>query len=342
MEEKSIETFNDLLDIMNEQGASDLHLLHNNPITLRIDKEIVKLPMYIEGRSILVLLDKAKVLSPSMMRDFHKTNSVDFAMEKDGVRYRGVLTRSMDDYTCTVRRLNDQILTMEELDLPEFIKEELNTIGGMILVTGPTGSGKTTTLNSIIHYLNQNKKLHITTVEDPIEYVHISDKSIVTQQEVGKDTPSFEVSMRSILRRDPDVILIGEMRDLESVSTACTAAETGHLVFGTLHTNTASSSIARITSIFPSIEQDSIRSQIAASLRIVINQRLLRKKGGGVVAAYEIMVIDEDMREAIRLNNLEKLENLMKERPENGNKSIDMAIGELEKKGIVDRDSGFK
>lgn len=326
---------------MVDTKASDLHLLHNNPITLRVDKEIVKLDQYIEGRSILNLLDNAKVLTPQMMRDFHITNAVDFAVEMNGVRFRGVLTKSRDDYTCTVRRLSDQVLTMEELNLPDFIKDELNTIGGMILVTGPTGSGKTTTLNSIINYLNKNKRLHITTVEDPIEYVHISDQSIVTQQEVGVDTPSFEVSMRSILRRDPDVILIGEMRDLESVSTACIAAETGHLVFGTLHTNTAPSSIARITSIFPSIEQDSIRSQLAASLRLIINQRLIRKKGGGVVAAYEIMVVNKEMREAIRTNKLEKLEEIMENSPEEGNVTLNQAVAKLEAEGIIDRNQDY-
>jgi len=338
---RKISRFEDLLEMMFQKGASDLHLAHNNPITFRISGQIKKLEAYVTGRNIFNLLNESNVLSKEALRRLNEENATDFATEYGGARFRGVLTRSRGNYTCAIRRLNDRILTMEELGLPEFIKDELKRLGGMILVTGPTGSGKTTTLNSIIHHLNKTEPLHITTVEDPIEYVHRSDKAIVTQQEVGKDIPTFEDSMKSILRRDPDVILIGEMRDLESVSTACTAAETGHLVFGTLHTNTAASTISRITSIFPHMEQDSIRAQIASSLRIIINQRLLLKKGGGRVAAFEIMVVNEEMRGAIRMNELERLNQLVRESKDDRNVTMEEAVEGLRKQGIIEEEQTY-
>lgn len=330
-----------LLDNMIKLDATDLHLVHNNPITFRIHKRITKTDKYIKGADIFKLLISSNVLSETQISNFHKTNSADFAYVYNGVRFRGNLAKEQGEHTCAIRRLSDKVISIENLGLPEFIKTEIQKNYGLILVTGPTGSGKTTTLNALIDYLNKRSRIHITTIEEPIEYVHIPDKAVITQQEVGKDTPSFAESMRSILRRDPDVILVGEMRDLETIETACIAAETGHLVFGTLHTNTAISSIDRIVSMFSSIEQQNIRSQLASNLRLIINQRLFPKIGGGMVPAYELLVVTPEMRHYIRRDDLQKVEELMRQSKNIGNRIMSDSINDLKERGLIDKNLIF-
>jgi twitching motility protein PilT len=349
IEEENTKLFEQLLMKMIELGASDLHLIHNNEIVYRVDGRIEKMDKRIKGTDIFKILNEVKALNELQISNLHTEKSADFAYEfrfkEDGVnkkvRFRGSLTKEKNQYTCVVRRLSDKVVPLVEMGLPEYIKQEIKKSEGLILVTGPTGSGKTTTLTSLIDHINENYQKHITTIEEPIEYVHRPKKSIITQQEVGRDTPTFAKSMRSILRRDPDVILIGEMRDLETIETACIAAETGHLVFGTLHTNTAISSIDRITSIFPALQQQNIRSQLASNLKMIINQRLLPKIGGGRVPAYEILLITKEMRKAIREGRLEDIEELMEQGRDKGNILMQDSIERLKREGLIDPDNIF-
>lgn len=348
-EVENLKLFEQLLKTMIEKDASDLHLIHNNQIVYRVDGRIEKTDKRVKGTDIFAILNEVKALNEMQISNLHSEKSADFAYnfnyKEDGknkrVRFRGSLTREKGNYTCVVRRLSDKVVPLVEMGLPEYIKDEIKKSEGLILVTGPTGSGKTTTLTSIIDHINIHYKKHITTIEEPIEYIHTPKNSIITQQEVGRDTPTFAKSMRSILRRDPDVILIGEMRDLETIETACVAAETGHLVFGTLHTNTAISSIDRITSIFPSMQQQSIRSQLASNLKMIINQRLLPKIGGGRIPAYEILLVTKEMRRAIREGRLEDIEELMEQNRDKGNVLMQDSIDRLKREGLIDPDNIF-
>jgi twitching motility protein PilT len=330
-----------LLQVMIDLNASDLHLAHNSKIAYRVDGKIKKQEKRIKGGDIFKILTDAKAISDFQLSTMHITQSADFAYSYKKVRFRGNLTKEKGNYTCVIRRLSDVVIPMDEMGLPNFVKEELKKKDGLILITGATGSGKTTSLTSMIDHMNENFDKHITTIEQPIEYIHTQKESIITQQEVGRDTPSFALGMRAILRRDPDVILIGEMRDLETIEIACVAAETGHLVFGTLHTNTAIGTIERITSIFPAIQQQNIRSQLASNLRIVINQRLIPRINGGRIPAYEILVVTKEMRKAIRDNDIEEVERIMIERTDVGNKTMSQAIDELKAKGLISQDEVY-
>lgn len=312
-----------ILQTMIDKDASDLHLNHNTRISYRVDGKMLQDGPIIRGDQVYALALFA--ISPEQQRIYYEKKSIDFSYTLGKTRFRGSLIYQKGQPSCVFRKINSDVIPIDELNLPPVIKEMSLLSWGMILVTGPTGSGKSTTLASIIDYINENKFGHIATIEEPIEYVHKNKNCIVTQREVGKDSSSFAESMKTVLRQDPDVILVGEMRDLDTVSAAVTNAETGHLVLGTLHTNTASQSIQRIVDMYPPEQSRIVRAQLANNLKMVINQRLIPLEGGGRKALYEIMVLNEEMKELIRKGKDELLPEAMLRAPEIGNILMDFS-----------------
>lgn len=308
-----------LLRKMIELNASDLHMSHMQNISLRIDGEIIKLKKKINGRDIAGLIIPI-LESETKQRMFYEEKYVDFSYSLDGIRFRGNMVFEKGQPSCVIRKIDAKIMSFKELGLPELLKPYLLETMGLILVTGPTGSGKTTTLTSMIDFINENKAVHIATIEDPIEYVHQNKKAIITQREIGRDSHSFAEATRTVLRRDPDVILIGEMRDYETISAAITNAETGHLVLGTLHTNNAPQSIQRMVDFFPPEIQHNTRKRIADNLKFVINQRLFKNKSGkGRYAKHEILIPNEKIRNLIRENQDHKIHDEMLKARDIGN-----------------------
>ena len=293
---------NDLLELVVEQNASDLHCQVGQPPTLRIGGSMVP----IEGPD-LTPIDTEKLML-SITPDAHQQNvklngGTDFGFAYlDKARFRVSILKSKGNYGLVLRQIPNRMFGLRDIGLPDKIKQLLYLPRGLILVTGPTGSGKSTTLASMINYINEHREGHIITIEDPIEYYHPHKRCIVTQREIGVDVPSFSEAIRRALRQDPDIILVGEMRDLETIEAAISAAETGHLVFGTLHTNSAAKTIDRIVDAFPANMKDMIRTQLASSIQAVISQVLCKKIGGGRVAAFEIMLATTSIASLIREN----------------------------------------
>ena len=293
---------NDLLELMVEQGASDLHLQVGQPPTLRLSGGMVP----IDGPA-LTPMDTEKLML-SITPDNHQqgvklNGGSDFGFAyQEKARLRVSILRAKGNYGLVLRQIPNKMFSLREIGLPDKVRELLYRPRGLILVTGPTGSGKSTTLASMVNYINETRDGHIITIEDPIEYYHPHKHCIVTQREVGVDVPSFSEAIRRALRQDPDIILVGEMRDLETIEAAISAAETGHLVFGTLHTNGAAKTIDRIVDAFPANMKDMIRTQLASSIVAVISQVLCRKIGGGRIAGYEIMVNTNSIAALIREN----------------------------------------
>jgi twitching motility protein PilT len=293
---------NELLELVFEQNASDLHLQVGQPPTLRLSGSMTP----IDGPP-LTALDTEKLML-SITPDVHiqstKLNGgADFGFAyMDRARFRVSVLKSKGNYGMVLRQIPNRMFGLRDIGMPDKIRELLYRPRGLILVTGPTGSGKSTTLASMINYVNENRDGHIITIEDPIEYYHPHKRCVVTQREVHVDVPSFSEAIRRALRQDPDIILVGEMRDLETIEAAISAAETGHLVFGTLHTNSAAKTVDRIVDAFPANMKDMIRTQLASSLVAVISQVLCKKIGGGRIAGYEIMVNTSSIASLIREN----------------------------------------
>jgi len=293
---------NELLELVFEQNASDLHLQVGQPPTLRLSGSMTP----IDGPA-LTPLDTEKLML-SITPDVHiqstKLNGgADFGFAyMDKARFRVSVLKSKGNYGMVLRQIPNRMFGLRDIGMPDKIRELLYRPRGLILVTGPTGSGKSTTLASMINYVNENRDGHIITIEDPIEYYHPHKRCVVTQREVHVDVPSFSEAIRRALRQDPDIILVGEMRDLETIEAAISAAETGHLVFGTLHTNSAAKTVDRIVDAFPANMKDMIRTQLASSLVAVISQVLCKKIGGGRIAGYEIMVNTSSIASLIREN----------------------------------------
>lgn len=293
---------NELLDMMVKQGASDLHIQVGQSPALRVDGSISAVdgdlltPEYAEELM-------RSITSPANQDRLKELGGVDFGFSfMDRARFRVSVLRAKGSYGMVLRQIPSEIFSFEDLGLPQMVKELISRPRGLILVTGPTGSGKSTTLASMIDWINTRSDGHIITIEDPIEYDHPHKNCILTQREVGVDVPSFADAVRAALRQDPDVILVGEMRDLETIEAAVGAAETGHLVFGTLHTTGAARTVDRIIDAFPSNMKDQIRTQLASSIVAVISQVLCKKVGGGRVAAFEIMVTTTSISQLIREN----------------------------------------
>jgi twitching motility protein PilT len=293
---------NDLLELVVEQNASDLHLQVGQSPTLRVSGSM----MPIDG-PVLMPEDTEKLMlsiTPDKYQQGVKLEGgADFGfayLEK--ARFRVSVLKSKGNYGLVLRQIPNKMYSLREIGLPDKVRELLYRPRGLILVTGPTGSGKSTTLASMINYVNEHRDGHIITIEDPIEYYHQHKHCIVTQREIGADVPSFSEAIRRALRQDPDIILVGEMRDLATIEAAISAAETGHLVFGTLHTNGAAKTVDRIVDAFPANMKDMIRTQLASSLQAVISQVLCKKVGGGRIAGYEIMVTTTSIAALIRDN----------------------------------------
>ncbi len=293
---------NELLELTVEQNASDLHLQVGQPPTLRVAGSMTP----IDGPPLTPADTEAlmKAITPEVHQANFKINGgADFGFSiSDKARFRVSIMRAKNHCGLVLRQIPAKIHSLREVGLPDKIRELLHRPRGLILVAGPTGSGKTTTLASMVDYMNEVRDGHIITIEDPIEYYHDHKRCIVTQREVHVDVPSFSEALRRALRQDPDVILVGEMRDLETMEAAISAAETGHLVFGTLHTNSAAKTVDRIVDAFPAGSKEMVRTQLASSLVAVISQVLCKKIGGGRIAAYEIMVNTTSIASLIRDN----------------------------------------
>jgi len=287
--------------------SSDLHLVPGSEPQIRIDKELkpLNLPILdakeIEEMAYALIEDKHKKI-------FEENNELDFSFELDNIgRFRANYYRTIGGIACAFRMIPIEIPALEEYNNNPIFKELVKKEKGLILVTGPTGSGKSTTLASMLHEINLNERRHIITVEDPVEFVHTNIKSLFSQRDVGEDTSSFATALKYALRQDPDVILIGEMRDKETISAALTAAETGHLVFGTLHTNSAPGTINRIIDVFDAGEQAQVRAQLSSSLVAVISQSLIPRVGGGKVATQEVLIANPAIQNLIRENKVHQL-----------------------------------
>lgn len=328
-----------LLQFSVQQGASDLHISSGIPPMIRIHGDMKRIEMPAlsseEAKKIIYA-----IMSEQQQQDFEKTLECDFSFGiPDLARFRVNVFMQNRGISCVLRTIPSRVLSLEELKTPEIFKTISSMHHGIILVTGPTGSGKSTTLAAMIDYVNKNYHHHILTIEDPIEFVHEPKKSLINQREVHKDTKSFNNSLRAALREDPDVILVGELRDLESISLALTAAETGHLVFATLHTSSASKTIDRIIDVFPAGEQSLVRSMLAESLQAVISQTLLKREGGGRVAAHEIMLGSSSIRNLIRENKVPQMYSVIQTSNKVGMKTLDQDLSRLVSEGIISKES---
>ncbi|NQY25848.1 MAG: type IV pilus twitching motility protein PilT [Piscirickettsiaceae bacterium] len=290
----------ELLTFSAKNGASDLHISAGEPPMIRVDGDIKKinLPLMDHKEVHALVYD---IMNDKQRKDFEEFLETDFSFEIPNLaRFRVNAFNQNRGAGAVFRTIPSTVLTMDELGCPEIFRQIADNQRGVVLVTGPTGSGKSTTLAAMVDYRNEKDHEHILTIEDPIEFVHQSKKCLVNQREVHRDTLGFSEALRSALRQDPDIILVGELRDLETIRLALTAAETGHLVFGTLHTSSAAKTIDRIIDVFPAAEKDMVRSMLSESLRAVISQTLLKKVGGGRIAAHEIMIATPAIRNLIR------------------------------------------
>lgn len=325
----------ELLAFSVKNGASDLHLSAGMPPMIRVDGEVrrINLPAleHIEVHRLVY-----DIMNDKQRRDFEEQLETDFSFEVPGVaRFRVNAFNQNRGAGAVFRTIPSKVLTMEDLGLGQIFKDLCDLPRGLILVTGPTGSGKSTTLASMIDFINDNRYDHILTVEDPIEFVHQSKKCLINQREVHRDTHGFNEALRSALREDPDIILVGEMRDLETIRLALTAAETGHLVFGTLHTTSAAKTIDRVIDVFPAEEKDMVRAMLSESLQAVISQTLLKKNGGGRVAAHEIMIGIPAIRNLIRENKVAQMYSAIQTGANYGMTTLDQSLKALVAKGVI-------
>lgn len=325
----------DLLRQVCERGASDLHLTVGLPPVVRVDGALVHLSFKPLGPSDTQRL-VYDILTSDQVQWFEKTRELDFSYGVKGLgRFRVNIYRQRGSVGAALRAIPDQIPTFEQLGLPLILRDISQKHSGLILVTGPTGSGKSTTIACMIDTINASFPVHIMTIEDPIEYLHRHKKGMVNQRELNQDTDSFENALRAVLREDPDVILIGEMRDLETIAAALTLAETGHLVFGTLHTRNAPQTIDRVVDVFPPHQQDQIRVQLSNTIEAVVAQQLLPRIGGGRVAAIELMVATSAIRNLIREGKTHQIYSALETGAQFGMQTMDKVLAEMHKSGII-------
>ncbi len=325
-----------LLDTVIKIGAADLHLTVGRPPTLRLHGHLRSLQTKVLDSDDMVSLMKA-ITPERCQQELQEVGGTDFGFAYgDAARFRVSVFRQRGDIAVVCRQIPNKLLTFEQIGLPEICRELIRRPRGLFLVTGPTGSGKTTSLATMVDYVNQNFDRHIVTMEDPIEYYHHHKKSVVNQREVGTDVPSFAEALRRVLRQDPDVILVGEMRDLETIESAIRAAETGHLVFATLHTTGASKTIDRVVDAFPVTQQNQIRVQLSTSLICVLSQALLpRIDREGVVAAYEFLVVTPAIANLIRDNKSFRIDSMIQTGKRFGMQLLDDHLWSLYSKGII-------
>ncbi len=329
----------ELLLFVHKEGGSDLHISAGEPPMLRIHGEIkrIEMPPLTREELHVMLYD---VLNDQQRKKFEETHELDFSLELKGIaRFRVNAFRQQRGEGVVFRVIPSKILSLEQLGLPKSLREVCMNERGLVLVTGPTGSGKSTTLAAMIDILNNSLKGHIITVEDPIEFVHDSKKCLINQREVGAHTHSFANALRATLREDPDIILVGEMRDLETIALALTAAETGHLVFSTLHTSGAPKTVDRIIDVFPAGQQGQIRTQFAESIQAITSQVLLKRKDGrGRVAALEVMIGTPAVRNLIREGKVAQLPSAIQTGQKFGMISLDQSLKDLVARNIVDKE----
>ncbi|AOY60075.1 type IV pilus twitching motility protein PilT [Desulfococcus multivorans] len=328
--------------LMNDQGASDLHLVSGQPPALRLRGDIERVKYKILDNDELKAM-LYEIAPEDKIKVFEETGDVDFGYEIPGLaRYRANFFMQKNGCGAVFREIPSTILTVEKLGLPPVIAKLANLPRGLVLVTGPTGSGKSTTLAAIIDEANRTRKDHIITIEDPIEFVHASQKCIVNHREVGNHTRSFSAALRGALREDPDIILVGELRDLETISLAIEAASTGHLVFGTLHTSSAAKTVDRAIEVFPAAQQAQIRSTLADGIRAVVAQTLFKRIDiKGRVAALEILIATPAVRNLVRENKTYQINSMIQTGKKYGMRLLDDAIMELLEKGWISPDDAY-
>jgi len=328
----------ELLAFSAKQGASDLHLSAGLPPMIRVDGDVrrINLPPleHTEVHSLIY-----EIMNDKQRKDYEEFLETDFSFEVPGVaRFRVNAFNQNRGAGAVFRTIPSKVLTMEDLDMGSTFKDISMTPRGLVLVTGPTGSGKSTTLAAMIDFINDKRDDHILTIEDPIEFGHESKKCLVNQREVHRDTHGFNEALRSALREDPDIILVGEMRDLETIRLALTAAETGHLVFGTLHTTSAAKTIDRVIDVFPAEEKDMVRSMLSESLQAVISQTLLKRANGGRVAAHEIMIGTPAIRNLIREDKVAQMYSAIQTGSAVGMSTLDQCLQGLVQKRVITRE----
>jgi len=336
-----------LLSATAQQKASDLHLVFALPPKIRKDGNLQFLVDDTTGQNLTPLTDEDLMLFTKTLLDEKEFSALETNLDLDVAKtvapYRFRMNFSYDrgHLKIVARTIDDQKPTLEELGMPEIVRSLLDLPQGLILVTGPTGCGKSTTLAAMINHLNTEHNCHIITLEDPIEYVFTSENSVISQRELGKDMLSFSAGLNHALRQDPDVIMVGEMRDLETISTAVTLAETGHLVLATLHTYNAAQTIDRIIDIFPAHQQNQIRSQLSMTLAAVVSQRLLPRRSGGRVAAREIMVRNSAIANLIRENKIAQIKTVIETSSQIGMITMDHHLKELYQAGEIEREDAL-
>ena len=324
----------------NNKKISDFHIRSGWPLAYRQTGEIHKIPeVQVKAQDLQDLISTN--CNEVEMKRFQDTHELDSSVTLSGLRFRANFYKTIHGPAAVLRRVESVIPTMDQFDLPPVLYDIIDMHKGLVLVTGPTGSGKSTTLAAIVNEINKTRTANIITVEDPVEFIHKDLKSIVSHREVGKQTQSFASALKAALREDPDVILVGEMRDLETVSLALTAAETGHYVFGTLHTSGAPSTINRIIDVFPPEQQAQIRAQISTSLKMVVTQRLLKTKDGqGRCGAFEVMKCTAPIQNLIRESKIHQIPSIMQTAVKEGMITMAKSLEELVKSGKIDAGSG--
>ncbi|MHB1948164.1 MAG: type IV pilus twitching motility protein PilT [Gammaproteobacteria bacterium] len=329
----------DLLEFSVKQNASDLHLSPGLPPMIRINGDLVHAP-----NMAVLSVDETKTLiyssmEPEQQKEFEKELELDFAVQIPNLAgFRVNAFRQIHGIAAVFRVIPEKIPTLEELNLPSVFKDLLKLPNGIILVTGPTGSGKSTTLAAMVDYINEQEECHIITIEDPIEFIHHSKKSLINQRQVHRDTHDFSIALRSALREDPDVILVGEMRDLETIRLALTAAETGHLVMATLHTSSAPRTVSRIVDVFPAGEKNIIRNLLSESLQAVICQTLVKNLSGGRTAAFEIMLGTPAIRNLIREDKVSQMLSAIQTGSSVGMRTLDQYLEDLVNQQVISQE----
>lgn len=329
----------ELLGFSVKQGASDLHLTAGMPPLIRVDGDIRKINIpAMDHKEVHSLV--YEIMTDKQRKDYEQFLETDFSFEVPGLaRFRVNAFNQNRGAAAVFRTIPSKVLSMEELGMGAVFRQVSDLARGLVVVTGPTGSGKSTTLAAMMDYVNNTRYEHILTIEDPIEFVHESKKCLVNQREVHRDTLGFAEALRSALREDPDIILVGELRDLETIRLALTAAETGHLVFGTLHTTSAAKTIDRIIDVFPAAEKSMVRSMLSESLQAVVSQALLKKTGGGRIAAHEIMIGTPAIRNLIREDKVAQMYSAIQTGSSVGMKTLDQCLKELLQKGLITKEA---
>ncbi len=331
-----------LLQFAHQQEASDLHISAGEPPMVRVhgDMKKIKVPPLTAEQTHAMVYD---IMGDSQRKVFEEFSDIDFSMQLgDLARFRVNVFRQNRGLGAVFRKIPTQIQTLEELGMPKSLADITRKEKGLVLVTGPTGSGKSTTLAAMINLINDEEEGHILTIEDPIEFVHRSKKCLVNQREVGPHTKSFSNALRAALREDPDIILVGEMRDLETIQLALTAAETGHLVFGTLHTSSAPKTVDRVIDVFPPNQQAQVRAMFAESIQAIITQTLCKKIGGGRVAGLEILLGTTAVRNLIREGKIHQIPSAMQTGQQLGMQTMEMHLKELVDRNLITRETAIE